>query len=67
MNGKTVFSHAVKKMPEAIYEALRANSLKIEDIDLFVFHQANLRINESESNRWLNLKLYPSNLPKPLR
>lgn len=46
MNGKTVFIHATRKMPEAIQEALQANSLKIEDIDLFLFHQANLRINE---------------------
>jgi 3-oxoacyl-[acyl-carrier-protein] synthase-3 len=46
MNGKTVFTHAVKRMPETLLEALNANGLKIEDIDLFVFHQANLRIND---------------------
>ncbi len=46
MNGKTVFTHAVKKMPEAIMEALAANNAKISDVDLFLFHQANLRINE---------------------
>ena len=46
MNGKTVFVNAVKRMPEAIQEGLVANQLKIEDIDLFVFHQANLRIND---------------------
>lgn len=46
MNGKTVFVHAVKRMPEVMMEALQANQLKVEDIDLFVFHQANLRINE---------------------
>ncbi len=46
MNGKTVFVHAVKRMPEVLMEALAHNELKIEDIDLFVFHQANLRINE---------------------
>jgi 3-oxoacyl-[acyl-carrier-protein] synthase-3 len=46
MNGKTVFVHATKRMPEAVMEALNANSLKIEDIDLFIFHQANQRINE---------------------
>jgi len=47
MNGKSVFVHAVKKMPEVLNEALTANQLKIEDIDLFVFHQANIRINEA--------------------
>jgi len=46
MNGKTVFMNAVKRMPEAVMEALTANQLKIEDIDLFIFHQANLRIND---------------------
>ncbi len=44
MNGKAVFVHAVKRMPEVLIEALEKNELKIEDIDLFVFHQANLRI-----------------------
>ena len=46
MNGKTVFMHAVKRMPEAVMEALNANGKAIADVDLFVFHQANLRINE---------------------
>lgn len=46
MNGKTVFLHAAKRMPEAVMEALEANHVGIGDIDLFVFHQANLRINE---------------------
>lgn len=46
MNGKTVFVNAVKRMPEAIHEALKANGLRVSDIDLFLFHQANLRINE---------------------
>lgn len=46
MNGKTVFVHAVKRMPEAIMEVLAKNGKKIEDVDLFLFHQANLRINE---------------------
>ena len=46
MNGKAVFMNAVKRMPEAVQEALDANGLKAEDIDLFVFHQANIRIND---------------------
>lgn len=46
MNGKTVFINATRKMPEAIQEALVANGKKLEDIDLFIFHQANMRINE---------------------
>lgn len=46
MNGKSVFVHAVKRMPEVLVEGLDANGLKLSDVDLFVFHQANLRINE---------------------
>ncbi|MBL7715906.1 MAG: ketoacyl-ACP synthase III [Bdellovibrionales bacterium] len=46
MNGKTVFMHAVRRMPEAINEALDQNGLKLDQVDLFLFHQANLRINE---------------------
>jgi len=46
MNGKTVFVHAVKRMPEVLMEGLKANGLEIGDVDLFIFHQANLRINE---------------------
>lgn len=46
MVGKEVFRTAVTKIPEAIEEALQANDLKAEDIDLFIPHQANLRINQ---------------------
>lgn len=46
MNGKTVFLQAVKKMPEVLMTAVKANGISIDDIDLFLFHQANLRINE---------------------
>lgn len=46
MNGKAVFVHAVKRMPEAILEALEKNGKTVADVDLFLFHQANLRINE---------------------
>jgi len=46
MEGRFVFKHAVTRMPEVLLEALNAASLKLEDVDLFLFHQANLRINE---------------------
>ena len=46
MNGKTVFLHATKRMPEAIREAVESNGYTIDDVDCFIFHQANLRINE---------------------
>ncbi|MFB3117442.1 MAG: 3-oxoacyl-ACP synthase III family protein [Myxococcota bacterium] len=46
MEGRFVFKHAVTRMPEVLLEVLNAASLKLEDVDLFLFHQANLRINE---------------------
>jgi 3-oxoacyl-[acyl-carrier-protein] synthase-3 len=46
MNGKAVFMHAVKRMPEVMEECFQANGITVEDVDLFVLHQANLRIIE---------------------
>lgn len=51
MEGRYVFKHAVKRMPEVLVETLNAASYKIEDVDLFLFHQANLRINEAVAQR----------------
>ncbi|MFW5762442.1 MAG: beta-ketoacyl-ACP synthase III [Cyclobacteriaceae bacterium] len=44
MNGNAVFKHAVVRFMEVIMEALAANNLQKEDIDLVIPHQANLRI-----------------------
>lgn len=46
MNGNQVFKHAVVRFMEVINEALEANHLKKEDINLLVPHQANLRISQ---------------------
>ena len=46
MDGKTIFKLAVQKLPEAVNEVLIKAGLTIEDIDLFIPHQANLRINQ---------------------
>ena len=46
MNGSMVFKHAVVRFQEVIQEALDANGLKKEDIDLLIPHQANLRISK---------------------
>lgn len=45
MNGKAVFVHATKKMSECLLEAVKSANLELSDIDVFLFHQANLRIN----------------------
>jgi len=44
MDGKFIFRMAVEKFAEVVNEALAANNLKLEDLDLFIPHQANLRI-----------------------
>jgi len=46
MNGKQVFKWAVEKMPEVAIEAVTKAGLKMTDIDLFIPHQANMRINQ---------------------
>ncbi len=46
MNGNQVFKHAVVRFMEVIQEALDANKLTKEDINLLVPHQANLRISQ---------------------
>ena len=46
MNGNQVFKHAVVRFMEVINEALAANNLTKDDIDLLVPHQANLRISQ---------------------
>jgi 3-oxoacyl-[acyl-carrier-protein] synthase III len=45
MEGKHVFMHALTRLPEVIQETLAANDVTLEDIDILVPHQANLRIN----------------------
>ena len=44
MEGRYVFKHAVTRFPEVIAEALAATGYTVADIDLFIPHQANLRI-----------------------
>ena len=46
MNGRLVFQHATKRMPEVAFEALEANGFRPDDVDLFVNHQANKRIDD---------------------
>lgn len=47
MDGKRVFKLAVTRMPKVTKELLSERGLTLEDVDLLVMHQANLRINEA--------------------
>ena len=47
MDGRAVFKLAVTRMPEVTRQVLRDCGHGLEDLDLLVMHQANLRINEA--------------------
>jgi len=47
MNGRYVFTHAVRRFPEVIAEALEKNGLTAGDLSLLIPHQANLRITQA--------------------
>jgi 3-oxoacyl-[acyl-carrier-protein] synthase-3 len=51
MDGPEVFRHAVNRMSEVTLAVLERAGLSIEDIDLFVYHQANARITRSLGER----------------
>jgi 3-oxoacyl-[acyl-carrier-protein] synthase-3 len=46
MNGKQVFRWATEKMPEISRQVLELTEIGVDDVDLFVPHQANMRINQ---------------------
>jgi 3-oxoacyl-[acyl-carrier-protein] synthase III len=50
MQGAEVYRHAVKRMVAASREALERAGKTIDDIDLFVAHQANVRIIETAAH-----------------
>lgn len=66
MRGNELFKVAVRSMVDAATQILWDNHLKTEDIDFFIFHQANLRIiemcvkslNVPKEKTWLNLQKY---------
>ena len=46
MEGREVFRQALAKMPEAVREVCAEAGVRVEDLDLVLIHQANLRIVE---------------------
>ena len=54
MNGKNMFRHAVEKLVEITLQTLEKNKLTIEDIDVIIPHQPNMRILDALSE---NLKI----------
>jgi 3-oxoacyl-[acyl-carrier-protein] synthase-3 len=55
MQGNEVFKVAVRSLSDVAEEAMKANGLTVADIDLFIPHQANIRILDATAKR-LGLK-----------
>jgi 3-oxoacyl-[acyl-carrier-protein] synthase-3 len=51
MDGPEVFRHAVARMSAVTLEAVRRAGLTLDDVDLFVYHQANARITRAIGER----------------
>ena len=51
VEGRKVYALAVTLMPEVTVEILERNGFTVDDLDLAIFHQANLRINEGVQKR----------------
>lgn len=51
LDGPEVFRHAVTRMREVTIEAVARAGLTLDDIDLFVYHQANARITRALGER----------------
>ncbi|MCM1056015.1 MAG: ketoacyl-ACP synthase III [Firmicutes bacterium] len=65
MDGREIFSFAVRRVPECIEEALSLAGLSAEDVDLFVLHQANYRIIEGIAKRLKqDIGKFPVNLDR---
>lgn len=66
MEGQFVFKLAIQKFPEVIHEALKEVGLQSSDINMFIPHQANLRISQMvqrlmglrDDQVWNNIQRY---------
>ncbi len=60
MDGTFVFKNAVVRFSEVIMEGLNTNKINPDDIDLFIPHQANLRISQFIQKKfgWRNDQVY---------
>ena len=44
MEGRPVFKWAIRVLRETIFDTLRTADMTLDDVDLVIFHQANMRI-----------------------
>lgn len=65
MNGQEVYKFATRQVPACINDALCKAGITVDDVDLFVLHQANVRIIESVAKRLkADLSKFPMNLDR---
>ncbi len=63
MEGQEVFKFAVKMVPKCIMEVLEKAGKTLDEVDMFVLHQANCRIIESVSKRLkVPMEKFPMNI-----
>lgn len=60
MEGRAVFKEAVSRMPEAVRAVCATAGISVNDIDILIVHQANLRIIEGVAKQ---LALPPAKVP----
>lgn len=65
MDGKEIYKFATRRIPDVIEKAVAAAEMTVDDINLFVLHQANVRIIETVAKR-LNADIakFPVNLDR---
>lgn len=65
MDGREVFGFATRVVPDTICAVLKGAGLECEDIDLYILHQANLRIIERIARRLkLDMDRFPTNVER---
>jgi 3-oxoacyl-[acyl-carrier-protein] synthase III len=65
MDGREVFKHAVTKLPKSVDAVCQRTGTRPEDIDWFIAHQANQRINEAVCQRLgVPIEKMPSNIDR---
>ncbi len=74
MNGTNVFTFALKTVPKLVADVLLKNSLDMNDIDMFIFHQANgfmletlrKKLNIPQEKFYTNIKDYGNTVASTL-
>ena len=65
MDGQAVYRFATRQVPDCIKDALTKVDMTVDDIDLFVLHQANARIIEAAAKRLhADIEKFPMNVDR---